>query len=320
MKADNHRPKRPLLRYHGGKWILAPWIISHFPKHRVYVEPFGGAASVLLRKPRSWSEVYNDLDGSLVNLFRVAQARGAELVRALRRTPFARAEYVVAWELSEDPLEDARRLVVRSFMGFGSDSHHIQRRSGFRASARRNSTSPVHDWANLPRTLVAVIGRLRGVVLENRDAVEVMRQQDSPETLHYCDPPYVMSTRSTGAHSPHCYAHEMTDEDHVALAEVLHGLSGMVIVSGYGCDLYDRLYGDWAMVEKAALADGARPRTERLWLSPACVAATEKNLFAECSAGGVDTRSPSAPCGALAAGPEPVEGEEAGDFGEEATD
>lgn len=266
---------RPLLRYHGGKWILAPWIMRHFPTHRVYVEPFGGAGSVLLRKPRSYSEVYNDLDGDLVNLFRVVQTRGSALVKVLRRTPFARDEYYAAMEAAGDPLEDARRLVIRSFMGFGSDSHNAQRRSGFRANANRNGTTPAHDWANYPRALVAIIRRLRGVVIENREAVTIIRQQDSPKTLFYCDPPYVMSTRSGRAHSPKCYAREMSDDDHVALAEVLHDLSGMVIVSGYHCELYERLYAGWKAIRKAARADGARPRTECLWVSPACERAFE---------------------------------------------
>ena len=61
--------------------------------HRVYIEPFGGAASVLLQKPRSYAEVYNDLDGEVVNLFRVTRDTGEELQRVLALTPFAREEY-----------------------------------------------------------------------------------------------------------------------------------------------------------------------------------------------------------------------------------
>jgi DNA adenine methylase len=110
----------PLIRYHGAKWRLAPWIISHFPKHRIYVEPFGGSGSVLLRKKQSEIEVYNDLDGEIVNLFRVARDNGEELSRLVYLTPYSREEFVKSFEPSDDPIEQARRTVVRSFQGFGS--------------------------------------------------------------------------------------------------------------------------------------------------------------------------------------------------------
>ena len=115
---------RPAMRYYGGKWLLAPWIIGHFPAHRTYVEPFGGAASVLLRKPRSAAEVYNDLDGEIVNMFRVLRspAQARELIRLVRLTPFARTEYEDAYLSDGDPIEQARRTLLRSFAGFGADS------------------------------------------------------------------------------------------------------------------------------------------------------------------------------------------------------
>lgn len=258
-------PSRPVLRYHGGKWRLAPWIIQHFPPHRVYVEPFGGAASVLMRKPRSYAEVYNDLDGEIVNLFRVLRSdRADELVRLLRLTPFARAEFVLSYEPDDDPVEQARRTVVRSFMGFGSNAHN--QATGFRSNTNRSHTTPAHDWRNYPDAMETMVERLRGVVIENRDAREVIAQHDSPETLHYVDPPYPFGTRNRGPD----YAYEMSDDDHRALADVLRSVHGMVVLSGYACDLYDvELYPDWHRVEKAALADGARKRTEVLWLNEA---------------------------------------------------
>lgn len=265
-------PTRPVLRYHGGKWKLAPWILQHFPAHRVYVEPFGGAASVLMRKARSYAEVYNDLDGELVGLFRVLRDEGqaARLVDALTLTPFARDEFALSYEPSADPVEQARRTVVRAFMGFGSNAH--VRPTGFRANSNRSGTTPAHDWANYPDALLAIIERFRGVVVECRDWSKVIPQHDTTETLFYVDPPYTAGTRDRGVD----YSTELTDDDHRALAMMLRGVRGMVALSGYACDLYDReLYADWRRVEKTAHADGARARTEVLWLNPACAAALD---------------------------------------------
>lgn len=256
---------RPLLRYHGGKWLLAPWIISHFPKHRIYVEPYGGAASVLMQKPRCYSEAYNDLSGEVVNLFRVLRDNGADLRDALRMTPFARDEYRNAFEPSDDPLESARRLIVRSFQGFGSNSIRREVRSGFRNNANRSGTTPAHDWANFPDCMDAMVARLQGVIIENKDALSLMRQLDGREALHYCDPPYPHSTRMDSG-STKGYDHEMTDDDHREMAGVLNALTGAVIVSGYNCPLYDELFSGWRRVERKAFADGARERTEVLWL------------------------------------------------------
>lgn len=263
--------KRPALRWHGGKWRLADWIIGHMPKHRIYVEPFGGAASVLLKKPRSYAEVYNDLDGEVVNLFRVLRDHGAELRTALELTPFARVEFLASYTPSDDPIEQARRTVVRSFMGFGSNAHN--KSTGFRANTTRSGTTPAQDWRNYPGTLGDIIERLRGVVIENRDATAVMLAHDGAETLHYVDPPYLAETRDQGGD----YRHEMTDDEHVRLAKMLRGLSGFVMVSGYNSPLYADLFTGWQKIEKRTMADGARARIEALWLSPNC---DELRLFA----------------------------------------
>lgn len=270
--------KRPLVRYHGGKWLLAPWIIRHLPGCRVYVEPFGGGGSVLLRRPRCYAEVYNDLDSSMVNLFRIVRDRGPELVRALELTPFAREEYRATWKADRsDTLEWARHTVIRSFMGFGSNALQDKVLSGFRQTSNRSGTTPAHDWRNYPATLVAVIERLRGVVIEHRDALEVIAAQDAPETLFYCDPPYLTETRSTRMHGHHGYNHEMTDEDHMSLAARLATIEGMAVVSGYHHPLYDTAYAGWERFERSALADGAKERTEVLWVNPRAAGRITRN-------------------------------------------
>lgn len=256
---------RPVVRWHGGKWLLAPWIISHFPPHRVYTECFGGGGSVLLRKDRAYAEVYNDLDGKIVNLFRVLRSdRVQELVHMLRLTPFARTEFQEAYEEAADPVEQARRLIIRSFQGFGSNGH--ERSTGFRANSNRRGTTPAHDWRNYPEALAVAVDRLRGVTVENRPALDVIMAHDVPDALHYVDPPYVLSTRSDPSKD---YAHELTDDEHLALLAGLDRVQGMVILSGYPSALYDDALGHWQRVERKALADGARARTEVLWLNQA---------------------------------------------------
>jgi len=267
-------PKRPILRYHGGKWMLAPWIISQFPAHRVYCEPFGGGGSVLLQKQRAYSEVYNDMDEEVVNLFRVVRDRGPELAQTLELTPFSRADFEQSYLPAEDEIERARRLVVRSLMGFGSAVTRPNRdgspmRTGFRCVSNNSGTPPAGDWRNYPAGLPALIERLRGVVIENKDAMDVMARFDSPATLHYVDPPYVHDTRKADAGGTiRAYRYEMTDAQHRDLAAFLRTLKGPVIVSGYACELYDQeLFADWERIEKTGpFADGANERTEVLWL------------------------------------------------------
>ena len=257
-------PTRPALRWHGGKWLLAPWILAHFPPHRVYVEPFGGAASVLLRKSRSYAEIYNDLDCDVVALFRVLRddAAARTLISWVRLTPFARDEFQSAYEPAGDDMERARRLLIRSFMGFGSNGH--ARKTGFRSNSNRSGTTPAHDWQNYPDCLAQVVERWRGVVVENRPALDVMATHDGDETLYYVDPPYVPETRDKGRD----YNHELSVDDHHALLTALRGLKGMVVLSGYPCPIYDEALADWRRVERKALADGARERTEVLWINP----------------------------------------------------
>lgn len=136
---------------------------------------------MLLRKPRAYAEIYNDLDGEVVNLFRVARDDGESLAQACELTPFARAEFSCAYDPADEPLEQARRTLIRAYMGFGSAGASGQP-TGFRANSNRSGTTPAHDWMNYPDCLRQVVQRLRGVVIENRDAAACMRQHDGPET------------------------------------------------------------------------------------------------------------------------------------------
>ncbi len=258
---------RPALRYHGGKWRLAPWIIGHLPAHRVYVEPFGGGASVLLRKERSYAEVYNDLDLEIVNFFEVLRDRSEEFLRLIRLTPFARDELSKAYDIRYyspgSVLEKARHTLIKSFMGFGSDG--IKKPSGFRAySGNNRRRPPAQDWKDWPDAAQALVGRMQGVIIENRPALDVIKRHDGPETLHYVDPPYVHSTRESDKR----YRFEMTDDEHEELAVALHAVKGAVVVSGYACKLYDRLYAGWRVERTIAMADGAKRRIEKLWIKP----------------------------------------------------
>jgi DNA adenine methylase len=233
-----------------------------------------------MRKPRSYAEIYNDLDGEIVNLFRVARDNGDQLCKVVELTPFAREEFECAWDPSDDPIEQARRTVVRAFMGFGSaavtmrraNSRSTKPSTGFRSNSNRSGTTPAHDWHHYPESLVTTIQRLRGVVIENRDALEVIAAHDSPDALIYADPPYVADTRDPGTD----YRYEMTNQEHEQLASVLTEAKGAVIVSGYPCDLYEDLYAGWTRAERAALADGAAKRTEVLWMK-----GIERDLFTQ---------------------------------------
>ena len=263
-------PQRPVLRYHGGKWKLAPWVIGFFPPHRVYVEPFGGGGSVLMRKARARTEIYNDLDGVVVEVFRVLrdEHEAAELARRLELTPFARDDYETwCYTPATDRVDLVHKVIARSFMG--QSSKGVWQRSGFDTRINDDGyCSRVNALLAAPETVRQYAARLRGVVIENDDAKTIIGRNDSADTLFYIDPPYVEGTRNTSI-----YRHDMTDADHCALAEVLRSVCGMVVLSGYPCDLYDReLYHDWERHERAHMADGARPRTEVVWLNPACAA------------------------------------------------
>jgi DNA adenine methylase len=267
--------KRPLLHYHGGKWRIAPWILSFFPAHRTYAELFGGGGSILLRKTRAHEEIYNDIDGDIVNLFRVARDRGEELKGLIELTPYSREEFVLAYCAADDPVEQARRTIVRAFMGHSACGatgamDNDKTSTGFRAMSDRAGVTAARVWAKYADAFDAIIKRLQGVVIENRDYLAVLKQQDAAGALFYADPPYPLSTRDAGTD----YRYEMSDDDHIRLAESLYHTNGAAIVSGYPCALYDDLYKGWTRREKQTVAGGAAKRMEILWMK-----GVDKGLF-----------------------------------------
>ena len=272
-------PTRPALRYHGGKWRAAPWIVSHLPDdYDVYTEPYGGSAAVLLQKPRSPIEVYNDLDGDVVNFFRQLREQPDELIRAIHWTPFAHAEQQLSLEPAADPLEAARRFYVRSHMTISGPTAQWNsgwRRQTFMSRGRngQSSMTPAAWMFMQTEHLYQIAERLRGVVIECADALEIIRRYDHPRAVFYVDPPYVFDTRSRW--SGYAYAHEMTDDQHRELAAVLRDCRGMVILSGYDSELYRELFPEWQRRERAFRTNGnsGRMAVESLWLNPAARAA-----------------------------------------------
>lgn len=273
---DTSAVKRPILRYLGGKWAIAPWVIQHQPPCRIYVEPFGGAASVLLRRPQAPVEVYNDLDEEIVGLFRIVQdpIQCAALMRRLRRTPYARGAFERSFEPTNDPVIRAQRAVVRAYLSFHHGSLFDLRKHTFADAMHLHAGNPARSWASYARTLASIHLRLQSVVIERRDALRVIEVQDTPSTLFYVDPPYVPTARSSVG-----YRHELDLGKHVDLLERLLAVRGMVVLSGYPSDLYDQMLCGWRRIERQHHAAGSkRPRTEVLWISPRAAEALAGSL------------------------------------------
>ncbi len=242
----NGNMKRAVLRYYGGKWRLAPWIVENLPPHRIYIEPFCGAASVFFRKEPSYGEVLNDLSGDIVNYFRVLQndRLRAWLKEMLLLTPYSRAEYDLAHEYAADPVENARRLLIRSMMGYHSDSvNSANSKSGFRNDCNRSWSLPVHNWRDYPLYMDQFAARLRDAVIEQVDAFRLLEKWNKEtDYLWYVDPPYPHHTRTRA--NKHKYVAEMTNDDHRRLVDMLRETAGMVVLSGYHTDLYAPLEAD----------------------------------------------------------------------------
>jgi DNA adenine methylase len=254
--------------WYGGKYSHLDWLLPLLPKCTHFCEPFGGSAAILLNREPSPVETYNDLDGEVVNFFRVLRDQGEELVRLIGLTPFSREEFELA--INEDPnkltpLERARRFFVlaRQVRTGLAQKASRGRWSNCLLTSRAGMSGAVSRWLGSVEKLPYITQRLQRVQIEHAPALEVIKRYDSKETLFYCDPPYPHCSRGEKS----AYAHEMTDDEHNALSDVLHSVKGKVALSGYHCPLLDNLYADWNCFEDGVKMAHSikKERREILW-------------------------------------------------------
>lgn len=256
---------KALVKYPGAKWRLAPWIISHFPKHHSYLEPFFGSGAVLFNKPPSHIETVNDLDEEVVNFFDCIRKDPERLAREVFLTPYSRDVYEQAYlalrEIPDDPFERARAFCIRLDQGHGFRTSG--EKVGWKNDVQgRERAYAVRNWCGLPDRVIQAAERLKGVQVEHRPAVDIIRRFNYSNVLIYADPPYMMETRCREQ-----YRHEMTDEDHEELLDALLSHRGPVVLSGYDSSLYnDRLKG-WHREEAVSYTQTMKEKTEILWMN-----------------------------------------------------
>jgi DNA adenine methylase len=260
---------RPPVKWHGGKYYLANRIISFFPQHRIYLEPFGGAGSVLLNKQPVEVEAYNDLDLTISRLFRVLQKNGREFVERLQFIPYSQYEFESAAIYPEEAsdLDKAVCEYIRwrqSFGGQGKSWSYTTKR------ARGGRAGDVNAWWTAIDQLPDIVERLKCVQLLHQPAIKAIRRFDDPEALIYCDPPYLHETRNPNSRD--VYGIEMTGEEHIELADELNKCKSKVVLSGYPSSLYSDLYKSWRTVEfdianHSAGGKKKQRKRETIWLN-----------------------------------------------------
>ena len=255
-----------VLKYPGSKWSSAGWIISNFPagyEKMTYLEPFFGSGAVFFNKERSAIETINDLDGNVVNLFKAIRDFPEELARLIELTPWSRSEYRMSYEMTGEPIEDARRFLVRCWMAIGTKTSDI---SGWSNNIKPGD-SGVSRWEKLYESIICTSKRLKNqtrklVQIENMSAKELIARYNRPYVFIYCDPPYVLSTRSG-----RIYAKEMTDKDHIELLEILMKHPGPIMISGYETELYSNFLQGWHKQTKISRCGFGKQSTEVIWMN-----------------------------------------------------
>lgn len=265
-----HRKKLIAFGWYGGKFSHLDWLLPLLPAAHHYCEPFAGSAAVLLNRPPSPIETYNDVDGDVVNFFQILRKQKAELIEAIGLTPFSREEFYFAVQPRGErisKLERARRFFIRARQARTGMAQmaSLGRWANCKSTSRAGMSGVVSRWLGSVDSLPQIAERLLRVQIENRPAEDVIRLYDSPDTLFYCDPPYVHSTRGDSK----AYRFEMDDAAHVRLAKVVSACKGKVAMSGYRCDLMDTLYSGWRRLdgEFKNCHSIKSPRSEALWVN-----------------------------------------------------
>lgn len=217
---------KPPISYYGGKQRMAHRIVPLIPKHTVYVEPFAGGAAVFFAKPwpnvsknSDYREVINDKDSHLINFYRQLRNNGPELIRRLELTPYSRQEYRESIDLNhDDPIESARRYFVHINQSFSAKLHGGWGRTIF-------GQNQAASWVNRVARLPEYIDRMKSVHIACDDALNIIKQWDSPQTFSYCDPPY------PGTDCGHYKGYTL--DDFRALIEALDSCDGSFILSNY---------------------------------------------------------------------------------------
>ena len=253
---------KAVTKYPGSKWRLAPWIISFFPEHHSYLEPFFGSGAVLFNKPRSHIETVNDLDGNVVNLFDWIRKDPERLAHEIYWTPYSRQIYEDAFSgMPEDSFERAVNFYIRLNMGHGFRT--TGEKVGWKNDIQgRERAYAARDWTRLPERIMQTAERLRGVQIENRQAVELIQKFNYKNVLIYADPPYVLSTR----HGKQ-YRHEMDDRQQNDLLDVLLAHKGPVVLSGYDSKLYNSRLKSWYRYETTAYSQVCSKKKEVIWMN-----------------------------------------------------
>lgn len=241
----NNNKKMIAFGWYGGKFSHLDWLLPLLPQTNHYCEPFAGSAAVLLNREPSPVETYNDLDSEVVNFFRVLRDQKEVLLYAIGMSPFSREEFQLAIKAHNDPqsfsnLERARLFYVRARQvrtGLAQTASN-GRWANCLNTSRAGMAGAVSRWLGSVESLEHIASRLLRVQIENDDALKVIERYDSEETLFYCDPPYIHSTRGDN----NAYKKEMSDNDHRKLAEILNRVKGLVAISNYDCSLMDELY------------------------------------------------------------------------------